>query len=249
MWSRVPLAADGHGVRADRVERQPLVELLGGLGGVEREPARQRCARRRRLRAADAVDRHALAGQQRELVEAPVRVAHGDRAHPRLALAGRVGDPVGAAHVLQVAVVAGHVAAHALLHLRHRAVRRRLREQVLDRVVVDDLLVEEVRVQVVRGEPVAALLVAAVGAEPARPLGADGHVVLGDRADVVLRERVAVAVADARVRLRLDVRDAVRGAADLRVVVGSARVGRRQQRAEQHQAQDGDQPSPHDGES
>ena len=55
----------------------------------------------------------------------------------------------------------------------------------------------------------------AVGAEVLRPLARDGHVLGGDRADVVLGERVGVAGGEALDVLRLDVRDAEIGAPDL----------------------------------
>ena len=57
----------------------------------------------------------------------------------------------------EVLVVAGDVAAHALLDLRPRPARRLLREQVLDRAAVLDALVEEVAVEVVGRRAVAAL--------------------------------------------------------------------------------------------
>ena len=60
------------------------------------------------------------------------------------------------------------------------------------------------------------------GSEEARALGAHRHVRGGDRADVVLRERVAVAVAEVLPVLGQDVRNAVLGAAD-HDVVGACR--------------------------
>ena len=75
---------------------------------------------RRRLRAADAVDRDRLAGEQRKLVEAPVGVDLGDRRDPRLPVAARVGDVVHAG-VGELAVVAGDVAAHDRADLGPRA--------------------------------------------------------------------------------------------------------------------------------
>jgi hypothetical protein len=63
------------------------------------------------------------------------------------------------------------------------------------------------------------------------------HVLVGDDAEVVLRERVAVAVADPAEVLGLDVRDAVRGAADVRVEA-TLRGGHRGQGAEHDGEQD-----------
>jgi hypothetical protein len=217
-------------VGAEVAERQALAQRRQ-LAGQRQWRRRQRCRRRRRLRARDPLDRHARARQQRELVEAPVDVELGDRPHPRRAAAARVGQPVDPG-LAQVVVVARHIAGDAGADLRPRAVRRRLLQQALDHPVVVQALEEEVRVEVVRPRAVAAARVAPVGAEVARALGAHGHVRLGDLAQVVLCERVAVAVAQALVGARLDVRDPVRRAADLDVWGGDRRRGAREQENE-----------------
>jgi hypothetical protein len=221
------LAAEPVGVRADRAGREHLREPRGDPVGA-REPCG--AADGRGLRGCDAVDRDRLAGEQSELVEAAVGVDLGDRLHPLGPATARVGELVDAG-VGQVLVVAGHVADDALADLRHRAGRWRIVEQVLDDPLVDDPLVEEVRVEVVDGKPVAALDVGAGRAEVlvARALGAHRHIGLGDRADVVLGERVSVAEAEPAEVLGQDVRNAVGVSADRRRVVGglplSARSG------------------------
>ena len=80
----VAVAADAVGVRADAAERELLAELRDHLVDLRRASAGSGPGADRRLRAADAVDRDALARDQAELVEAPVGVHLGDRAHPRL---------------------------------------------------------------------------------------------------------------------------------------------------------------------
>ena len=89
------------------------------------------------------------------------------------------------------------------------------RHQLLDGSVLVDAAVEEVRVEVVELCSVSTALVGLVGPEVPRALAVDRDVGLGDLAQVVLRERVAVAVAQAPEVRRLDVRDAVRGPPDL----------------------------------
>ena len=250
--------ADSDRVAAD-AERlmEPLTELRElGLG---RDDGRRRLGRDRGRggrRAADSVDRHALARQETELVEAPVGVDHFDRRDPRLAAAAR--GQVLDAGPLEVEVVALHVALHRVLDGLLRAVRRLLRDQLLDRVGVDCALVEEVAVQVVRGGAVAALGVGAVRAEPARALRADRHVVLGHRADVVLGERVAVAEAHVLPVPADDVRDAVGAAPDYgaRALVLLVALGGRGRRHAQKRGGARDQgerkpssPSPHPGQT
>ena len=197
------------GVRAEPAEVEPFAELGESAGS-----GRGGWARDQRLGRGDAVDGHARAREQGELVEAPVGVDLLDRLDPRLAAAGRVGD-VRDARVAQPAVVAGHVAADAGSDLGPRAVRRRLREQLLDRARVDDALEEEVAVQVVHDHPVALEPVAPVGAEVARALGPHGRVGVRERADVGAGQGPAVAVAEPLEVAGEDVRDAEgRGAHD-----------------------------------
>src|SRR5206468_3690979 len=97
---------------AEAALREDLLEPRGDRprvrGGRRRRQAK---AARGRRGLRDAVDRDTLAGEQDQLVEAPVGIDLGDRRDPRLALAGRVADPVRAADVAEVAIPAGDVAA------------------------------------------------------------------------------------------------------------------------------------------
>ncbi len=207
--------ADGDRVAPGAFGGQLGRELGGDLLGRERrQRTRERHRRRGRLRLGDAGDGDVPARQLDELVEAQVGRHLRDRAHPRLAAARRVRNVGRSADVVQVAVVAVHVAGDRVLRALLESQRRRLGEQLLDHARVDDLLVVEVGVEVVRGDAVGRLEVAAVRPEVARALRVDGHVVLGHRAQVVLGERVSEPVADASVGARLDVRDPVLGAAD-----------------------------------
>ena len=216
------LRAQRHGVGADPAEGKALLELLEhrGPGGGRHRRAGRRC------RPADPVDGDALAGEQGQLVEAPVGLGLGDRMHPRLAAAGGIGQVVHPG-VGEVAVIAGDVAADDLAHLRPRPLRRRLGQEPLDHVVVDDALEEEVAVEVVRGRRVGAKRPRGVGTEVPRALGVDRHVGVGDLAQVVLGEGVAVAVAQPAPVRGEHVRDAVGGAPDGGVV----RIARRRARA------------------
>ena len=227
-------AAEAVGVGADVGELGEGGGELGGAGG-------RRAAGQRR-RSGDSVDRDALAGQRGQLVEAPVDVHLVDRAHPRLAAARQVGELVHAG-VAQVGVVAGDVAADTLLDLGQRARGRRLRQELLDDLRVVDALVEEVGVEVVDRRSVALEAPRVVGPEEPRALGADGDVAVGDLAQVVLRERVRVAVGQAREVVRVDVRDPVRGAPDRHV--HGMRGGRRGKPCRDHDPCQDLDPSPH----
>ena len=217
--------AHGHRVAARRLERELLRESVRDRLRIERRAAAGE-GRRGRLGAADPVDRDAAAREQDELVEAAVHLDVADRLHPRLAAAALVRHAVAAADVGEVAVPAFRVAVDQVAQLLRRPVGRRLGEDVLDRVRVEYLLPEEVRVEVVRADPVAALDVASVGPEEARPLRVHRHVVLRHHAQVVLRERVAVPVARPGEGVRLDVRDAVLGAPDGHAGIGLRRANR-----------------------
>ena len=166
--------------------------------------------------AHDPVDDRARAGQDAELEEAPVHVDRLDRPDPLLAAAGRVGDPV-AASVLQVLVVAPHVTADAAAHLGRRAVGRLLRDQLLDHLPLLHPLEVEVGVEVPVRRPVAGEEPRLVRPEEARALGIHRHVLGGDGADVVLRERVCEPGGQALHVLRRDVRHAELRALDLRL--------------------------------
>ena len=178
------------------------------------------CLRRRRLR--DPLDDGVTAAQQHELVEAQITVQQGDRLHPGLAAAGRVGHAGRAADVREVGVVALDV---PRLHL-HLGGRERL-GQLLHHAGVDDLLVEQVGLQVAGDDPVAALDVDAVRPEVPGPLGLDRHVVVRHRAQVVLGEGVPVAEPEAGPAVREYVRDPAGGVPDLRGQLGLRRLGLR----------------------
>ena len=80
---------------------------------------------------------------------------------------------------------------------------------------IDDLLVEQVGVEVVRLGAAAPREVGAIRAEVLRSLRFDRDVVVGDRADVVLRERESVPEAEVGPAVREDVRDPAGRVADL----------------------------------
>src|SRR4051794_4437391 len=124
------------------------------------------------------------------------------------------------AQVVEQAVVAVDIASYGLLDLRRRPVRCRPGEQPVDDVRLGDGRPEDVGVAVAYGDTVAAHLVARVRAEPAAAPSFDGDVVGRHRAEAVLRERVAVAVAEAGEGVRRDVRAAVLRAGDGHVVAG-----------------------------
>jgi hypothetical protein len=144
-----------------------------------------------------------------------------DRLHPGLVAAGRVGT--GAAAGLDLAHVAVVARGEALDQLDQRV--GLLLEHGRHHVVRDHVLVEEVGVDVLRPADGAAERDLRVGAEVARALAAVGEEGVGHGAQVVLRLRIAVAVARAGPVVRLDVRHAHRGAADLGLVGGV--LGRR----------------------
>jgi hypothetical protein len=156
------------------------------------------------------------AGQDPELVEAAVDVELGDLADPRLAAAAGIGDPV-AADLTQVLVVTRHISADAAAHVARRALRRLLLEQLLDRLLLLHPLEVDVGVDVLVARAVAREEPLLVGAEEPRPLGADRHVLVRDRADVVLRERVGEARGEALDALRRDVWHAELRPLDLRL--------------------------------
>jgi hypothetical protein len=187
--------------------------------GDARAPARperaQRVGRARRrspsppgrLGPRDLLDRTVGAHRQRQLVHAAVRRGGRDRPHPGLAAAPRVRHAPRPTDPAQVRVVAGHVTPHELPRGGALALGRPPREQTLDHSGVDDPAPEQIGVEVGRpaDEPVRGL----AGTEPPRPLGVHRDVVVGDRAEVVAREGVSVAVPEPAVARRLDVRDAV----------------------------------------
>ena len=212
------------------VDAQALVELAQLSGRRHRRSCRLGTTQRRcrRLGGRDSVDRHPLAGQQPELVEAAEGVDQRDRPHPLLTAAARVGK-AGDAGLAQVAVVTGHVTACDLDYLGLRAPRRRQLQELLDRPLLDYLGEEEVAVEVVEPEAVAGEGPALPRSEEARALAADGHVGIGDRADVLAREGEPVAVSESPPRVGEDVRDAVLGDPDrrpqLRLATASGTLG------------------------
>ena len=164
-------------------------------------------------------------------MEAPIDVELGDWPHPVGAATARIGDVVDAG-VAKVGVVAGDVTVNDLAQLGLRPFRRRPRHQVFDDPRRIDPGEVEVGVEVGVDGAVARELPGRVRAEVARPLGAHRHIGVGDRADVVLGERVGVPVAEPLPVVRLDMGDAVGGAGDrrARLRIGNGRNEQRQKR-------------------
>ena len=150
----------------------------------QRRAARQR--RRRRLRAADAVDRDAARGEQRELVEAPVDVDLLDRPHPRL----RRGRPGRAGSRRRSR--AGSGCSPRRSRAPPRAPRAAARSAAPARSASRSTRVSMIRLKKKSDlrlrlrRAVAAQRVRRVGPEEARALAAHRHVLVGDRAEVVL---------------------------------------------------------------
>jgi hypothetical protein len=128
------------------------------------------------------------------------------------------GRPLAAvrACVLQVAVVARHIAAQGGLHLGAGGGARAGQRRVVH-VIAD----EQVDLRV--GHAAQAQVARVLRAQELRALAAQREQVLGGLADVVLRVRVGAAVGQAFVVGRRDVRDAEGGALDGH----AARAGRR----------------------
>ena len=220
-----------------------LGELARSAGASCGGRWRPRGAAGRRRRRGDAVDRDALAGQRGELVEVAVDVDLVDRAHPRLAAAGRVGELVHAG-VAQVAVVARDVARTRLLDLAAAGPAGGGCASSFSTTFVSLMRwKKKSQLRLLTVGAVALEAPAVVGAEEARALGADRHVAGGDRAEVVLRERVRVAVGQAREVAREDVRDPVRRAPDRHV--HGMRRGRRGKPCRDHDPCQDLDPSPH----
>jgi hypothetical protein len=161
---------------------------------------------RTRQRAHAALD-HRLFGRARQ-------VGHGHRAHPGLASAG--GGQAVRPRVLQVAVVAGHVAAQRGLHLGAGG-GAGARERGVVHVVADEQV--DLRVRHAAQAEVAQVL----RAQELRALAAQREQVLGRLADVVLRVRVGAAVGQAFVVGGGDVRNAEGGALDGHAAPGGRR--------------------------
>ena len=199
--------------RRGRVLAQPG-EQLGLRGQCERhvgEADRQaRVGGRRRGGVRDLLDEDAGAGEQVGRVDAVVEVERLGAGDVRGAAARRVGDAGGAADAREVAVDARGVALDHRPHLRARAAQR-VGEQALDDLAGAQVAEDGVDLQVARVER-HLVAVAALRPEEERPLRAPRDEGVGQRAGGVLRGRPALPVAEARVVLRGDVRDAVRGA-------------------------------------
>ena len=224
------LAAEAPAVGARGAEAR--VERRAELGDVGAVGRGRGGARRGRWRGVgDPVLGDLARGELAELVEAPVGVHLGDLANPGGAGAGRIGEVVDPG-LVEVAVVALDVAGDRLLDRGLRAGGRRRRGELLDDPARLDPRVEEVGLEVG-----VALGRVRVGAEVARALGVRGHVGLGDRADVVGGERVAVAEAEALVVVGGDRRDPALAAHDLRL-----QPLRRRARGDRGHRRDGRQP-------
>ena len=195
--------------RLERVElRAPERAALALQRGACLAPRQWRGAR-------DPLDRHPGAGEAAQLMEAAVDVDRPDGPHPARPLAARVGYAVDAG-TAQVHVVAVDVAPDQLLHPRHWALGRWRGHQVLDDAGPVDALVEEVGLEVVVDAAVAREGPRAVGPEVARALSGHRDVGVGDRADVVLRERVREPEAEPPEAVGRDVGDAIGRAPDRR---------------------------------
>ena len=224
-------------------------EEASRAGGIDRGH-RGRVARRGRRRLGNAGHDDVLTGEQRQLVEAQVGVLLSDRMHPRSAVAARVLDPARPADVVQPAVVAGDVTAHPGAQRGRDGSRPGPDgEQLVDGVHLSHGRPEDVAVEVGDRDAVAPHLVRRGRAEPPRSLTLDAHVVRGHDAQVVLGERVAVAVADAAEVLAHDVRDAVLGPGDGDVVavMVARRGGWERERGEHQHGGDEGESSMHAG--
>jgi hypothetical protein len=224
-----------HAVLAPEVQRQRSQARRGGgasrlgIGG-------------RRGGVGDGLDEVAVAASEHGVVEAAPDVACLDGRHPRFAAAGRLraASRRTGLELQHVAVVAGHVAVDQLadrIALRGRHGR--------DPGLGHHVPVEEVGVEVARPADGAFVHRLRLATEPARAFAAVGQEGIGQRAEHVLRLRVAHAVAQALPVVRLDEGHAKRAAADLggvRRVVRAAAAGHRGQRRQQQRASAGAAP-------
>jgi hypothetical protein len=209
------LAAECHGVAAELVHipfrEIDLREQALRLREVDRRGVRLRRLRCRqgggRRRCDDRIDEVGDTRAQRQLGQRLQDVELVDGPHPGGVSAG-CGEPRDAG-VPQVSVVASRVAAQELL-----AVAVELLPAAL-----------YVLVRVVERPHEIALKVSAVRAEEARELAVGLDDVFREHAEVVARERVALAIAEAAPVARADVGNALGGPAYIGVVRGPARRG------------------------
>jgi hypothetical protein len=160
---------------------------------------------RRRLRGVDRLDEVRAAAGEGVAAHRADQVEGLERAHPRRAAAGF--GQAGAAAFGEPAVHAAHVAGDEVLHLLPLPLPRGR-----DGGLVVDPGVEEVAREVVDEAAAAVAVVSGFGPEVAAALALHGDGVLREQAEVVLRERVAHAVAQALLVARQHVRHAEGGA-------------------------------------
>lgn len=185
--------------------QQPLRRLRG----VVRRDTWRRGRARGRLSRCDAVDTAALTAQHGEREGAGRDIQGRHRPHPVGIPAGRISDPV----LGQPGVVPGRPAALQLLHLMALTRRSGHLQQFLDGVAVAYPAEVEIAGEILRRGGQRAVR-RRVRTEVPRPLAAQRHEAVGERAHLVGGLRPAVAEPEIRVVLRHDVRDAVLGVAD-----------------------------------
>lgn len=199
--------AEGPAVAADGQVAQPQLAVeRGDIDGVRRDHRMGHGRPARRLRIDDAGQHRAGAGLDRLLLAHAHHVGQRERAHPG-GVAARGGE-VGRRGVLQVAVVAGDVAAQQFARLG-----RHPRIAVTQRGRIDDALEERIRASV--GDGLERHGGGAVRPERLRALAVDGDDLVGEQAEIVLRIGIGHAEAEAGVVVGADVRNAEAGAADL----------------------------------
>ena len=161
-------------------------------------------------------------------------VVGGDGLHPCLGAAGRM-RAAASPGLPHIAVVARREALDHLLQVVGLRV-----DHLLQHIGRYHVAVEEVGVDVLRPSDGAAGHELRIGAEILRALAAIGEERVGHGAEVVLRLRIAVAVAHAREVVGLDVRHAHGGAAYLGLIGGIglriARVGGAARRRNEREA-------------
>ena len=203
-------------------EAQRAAVLLVGRDRLARLRERRQCrgrrTRRRRCGLRDVAHEHGGARQHAQAQVATEHVVVVERPQPGTIRAGGVAAGIGAG--LELA----DVAVDAVLETDRRRQRlgRGVGLELGELRVRDQRAPEEVAVDVVRGRAVGGNGVSAGAAKELRAFAADGDDVVEEDAEIVLREGVAQAVADAAEivgAIGLDVRNAQRRARDLRVVL------------------------------